>query len=273
VASAVIGEPDPQLRAAIVLQDSPHGTNATLSLSRSNQRLGQRQLVAASCDEALDAVVAVVALALSSAPSTLEPPSSPRPEPRRLTEATPAAFARELAPLVDRGTSRYEETGAGQRALLLSTGADLSGGAALLSVGAELRTEAGAWRAQLRYGLPSTRDEEEAEPLHSLRARSERAAAALDYCHDAGTAHWLALCAGLELGAVRHWQAESVDGEARRERRWLAPYLAAALGSRLSYRGWRWQPGMELSMALPVLDAGEGRRVGLRAQAGVAVPF
>jgi hypothetical protein len=287
----MVGALDPELRATVVLRDSQPGTTATVSLYRGTRKLGQRQLAAASCDEALDAVVAVTALALSSTAKSRspqggrehEPAERQRPEPRtpqvppseRQLERATAAAAREPAALVDGGASREAEEGAAHGSLSLSTGVELLGssGAMLISLGAALRSGGGAWRARLWYGLPAAAEEEEAVPLRSLQTHSERGAVSFDYCRDVDVAGWLALCAGLELGVVRHRRAETLDGEARPERRWLETDLAAALGSRLTYRQARWQPGIELSTSLPVLPPADGRRVGLRAQAGVAVPF
>lgn len=277
VASAVVGELDPELRAAVLLHDSRQGTAATVSLSRGSLELGHRQLAAASCEQALAAVVAVTALALSSMVST-EPsavaqqaPPVARPEPQPAVAA--AAALREPVTPLDPGASGA--AGAAEGALSLSMGADLTASTlvAALGGGVALRAGGGEWRAQLWYGLPALSEEEEALPLRSVQTRSDRGALALAHCRELGALSWLAPCAGLELGVVRHWRAQTLDGQARDERRWLEPWLAAALGAKLTYRASGWQPQLELSMLLPALDTADGRRIGLRARAGVAVPF
>jgi hypothetical protein len=158
--------------------------------------------------------------------------------------------------------------------LSLGTGVSLRGGSeALLSLGAGLRAAGGTWRVQVWYGLPALLEEEQALPARSLKARTERGALALDYCRDIDAGGWLSLCGGLELGAVRRWSAEVLEGADRRERSSLEPWLAAVLGSRLSYRQGSWQPGIEVSTLQPLHAAADDRRLGVRALAGVAVPF
>lgn len=287
IASAAVGTRNPALHVTVVLRDTKRGTSAAVSLSQGARRLGRQRLVADTCDEALAAVVAVTALASSSLaePTAAEsrederqlgPRSagSPRSAQQPTTGVT-AAPALQPVPRIDAGPITAGDVQARRAWLSFGTGADLMGpdGVASLSLGAALHTARGAWRAQLWYGLPSWAEEEEAQPRRSLKQRSERGAAALDYCRDLAAGGWLSVCGGLELGVARRWRAEAQEAEAPLERRWFEPWLAAALGSRLSYRAAHWQPGIELTTLLPVLATGDGRRVGLRAQASVAVPF
>jgi len=299
VASGVIGDIDPELRIAVVLRDSANGTTAKVSVSLGERQLGQRRLVAADCDEALEAVVAVTALALSSTGNfvdvdaeatsalgekdeademggehelTLRRSRSAHAEQLAPDVAT-ASTALEAATPIDQRPSSEAGADAARVSILFGTGVDVVGDSAgLVSAGAALRVGGGSWRAQLWYGLPSFAEEEDALPLRSLKTRSERAAAAFDYCRDIDSGGWLGVCAGLELGVVRHWRAEALEGEARSERRRFDPRLAAAVGARFTYPHARVQPGLELSTLLPVLGSGTAG-VGLRAQAGVAVPF
>jgi hypothetical protein len=66
ISSALAGVRNPGLTVEVEMVDARHGTTARMRLARGGRELGAKHIEATSCEEALDAVVAIAALALGS---------------------------------------------------------------------------------------------------------------------------------------------------------------------------------------------------------------
>jgi hypothetical protein len=72
IEATLAGVKNPELAVRVTLQERERGTLASVSLLSGLRVAGEKQLVAPTCDETVDAVVMVVALALSSDSDTLD---------------------------------------------------------------------------------------------------------------------------------------------------------------------------------------------------------
>lgn len=313
VGEAVVGEANAELRVEVALADGARATSASVRLLRGEREIGRRRVVGGSCAEALDAVVAIVALALSSthdASSEGEGEAESEGEPERHTAAPHTAAPRSARShsigLYETGPDATQPSAAVARAattgarepvgtlatsglsarqwpvLTIMTAADVGrlGVTARVGIGGALPVQRGEWRARLWYGLPSFEAEEEGAPLRSVETRTELWSAGADHCWRLDAAGWLGLCGGLELGTLRERRRDGSPGAARTERERFAPFLDAALGSTFTYRGGRWEPGLEVTARLPVLGAAPawggaagGSPVAFRVAAGVSHAF
>jgi len=281
----VAGAANPELRVAVEIVDGER-TTAVVRLTHGLELLGVRRIAASSCDEALAAVVAVTALALSS--TVQEAPSTP-------AEAVPASSepvsTEARAPLPasaidDHGddapqTEPAEPTQERWR-LLAGVGMDvgtLEAATLAIGVGAALRLGPGEARALARYGPPTSQHErEEVAPSvstgSSTHLRADFAAAALDYCLGIDAAQWLGACGGVELALTRSVQVAQTTGLARRERERFALGLGPVAGVALVLRAVPLQPQLELSAQWHAIGAEPAAQpFGLRAIFGGAVPF
>lgn len=306
VGDAVVGEANAELRVEVELADGARATSASVRLLRGEREIGRRRVVGESCAEALEAVVAIVALALSSthgassegegesageAERHAAAPRTARSHSIGLYETGPDATQPSAAMARAATTGAREPMGtlatsgpSARRAPVLTvlTAADVGrrGVTARVGIGGALPLERGEWRARMWYGLPSFEAEEDGAPLRSVETRTELWSAGADHCRHLDTAGWLALCGGLELGALRERRRDGSPGAARTERERFAPFLDAALGSTFTYPGGRWEPGLEVTARLPVLGAASawegaagGSPVAFRVAAGVSHAF
>jgi hypothetical protein len=296
VEQLVIGVRNPALAVEVQLSDAAEGTAAVVRLRQGVQLVGVKRLVAPSCAETLDAVGAVVALALSS-----EPAATPQTEPEtraaqgerelRLepeTHAAPRSSAPAFevsAPEVDRGSLvrpasiTHVSPGMSRWRVLMTLGADVGtlpeptgtlGAGVVASIGdAELR--ALAW-----YGVPSFREEvsqRTGEPSSVASTRADFAAASLDYCQSLRAGRWLSLCGGVSAHLTRLSSLEErIDAPRDPEERW-AWSTGVAVGATLVYRNVPWQPQLELGAQLPVIGTAADASLGFRAALGAALPF
>jgi hypothetical protein len=252
--------------------DERASTTALVRLMLGPELVGVREIRAASCDEALAAVVAVTALALSTgaqeaparsvaAPATVRAPA-PRIDDAVQVEPVEPAVAND---------ERWR--------LLAGAGMDvgtLPAATIAVAVGAGLRLGPGEARAFARYGLPSSQHEREVMTgsASSASLRADFAATALDYCLGIDAAQWLGACGGLELAVKRRVQVEQAAGQERSERERIGLSLGPVAGLALVLRAVPLQPQLELAAQWPVLGAEPAADVlGLRATVGAAVPF
>jgi hypothetical protein len=305
VSEAVAGERDPDVRVTVSLRNgsrdgSEHGATVVVRLRKGDHDLGSRRVVAPDCEEAIDAVVAVVALALSSAREPFSEAAKPRDdrvgagsapettirggvnrigaspaiEPTIPSSASlDAAKAGSGDAVLDAGEQLHagDSSAAGWRALA-ATGLDGVPGRAtgVLGAGAALQSGVSAWRAQVWYGARSF--EEEAEGARSSETRSDFAAATLDYCRGVDGLGWFGVCSGVELSLARRWRSEQYENAPRQEHEALYPGASAVLGAVLAYPGARLEPRLDISARWPVVGGpAEDGKVGIRTTGGVAL--
>ena len=282
VLDGLVGERAPGLSVFVSLTARRGSVAASVRVARGSRELGQTRLVAPSCDEAIDAVVAVAALAVGAAPALGPAPvstsssSTPEPSPPEPSLAAPSLAAPPRAE-ADRDVAsqpRVEDT---RFHLLLAAGADqgvLSSTTAIVGAGAALdHGEHAEWRALLWYGLPSS-DEQDDTGVGLASRRSDFAAASLDYCRRLTAAGWWSLCGGLEARVARLSRVEDTPDLARIEREQLAPSGAARAGLALVQRELAWQPRLELGAQVPVVGtSADAGWLGFRASFGAALPF
>jgi hypothetical protein len=308
VLDALVGERAAGLSVHVALDAQGGSVAASVRVARGARELGQTRLVAPSCGEAIDAVVAVAALAVGAAPS-VAPRSAPTPRPSSSTSApassgepAPESSSREPAPEsssrepaspepsretaspepaspaeTDRGATP-ESTAIGRRfRVVFAAGADqgvLSSATAVVGAGAALGLgEQAEWRALLWYGLPAS-DEREDSGVGLEKRRSDFAAASLDYCRRMTAAGWWSLCGGFEARVARLARVEDAPDLARIEREQLAASGAARAGLGVVYRELAWQPRLELGAQVPVVGtSADTGWVGFRASLGGSLPF
>jgi hypothetical protein len=261
ISAALIGTPDPELRVAVSLEESS-GVSARLELRRGALTLGEKQIGAATCGEAIEAVIAIAALALGTPPD--EPPVA-REQPLERERRSTAGMVDDAG-----RTTSLEKTRA---RLLAGAGGDrgsLREPTLVLRLGAAVPLGPGELRAVAWYGLPSVR-EEISEQFE--RTRQDFGTAELDYCANVDGAGWIAACGGLEAGWRRLSRLARAPSEPRTEAERIELTLAAVAGLSLAYRSSVVQPALDVSAHLPVAGGAQPAPFGLRAVFGAALPF
>ena len=290
VRKSLVAEPDPELRASVVIEAIDAGFEVTLRTTRGSRELGTKVLEVPTCDEAVDAAVVVLSLALSeereglrSAPSApLEPSESSARE--STTDEAPTFSDEAFAPPasrapgpVDHGiskrASRHDDAPRPLRGVV-SAGVDAGTlPRATLQVGAGLSSafDRVELRGTAHYGLPY--EEEELETGRSERQRYEFAALDLDACYGVGARWRLLGCAGSELAVV--WSEDRVESEGDESVDEAArPRLAGVLSAIIAYRGSGVQPELEISSAIVLAGKqADASRVAVRASAGLGMQF
>jgi hypothetical protein len=254
------------------------GVSARLELLRGARTLGRKQVGAATCAEAVDAVVAIAALALGT----------PHDEPLATGQTLPAEpsaaaaigdDARRTTSLKTTAPSVFGEARRGlppsptSFRLLAGAGGDrgsLREPTLVLRLGAAAQLGPGELRAVAWYGVPSVREE---ISDHFERTRQDFGTAGLDYCMNVDGAGWLAACGGIEAGWRRLSRLSRAPSERRTESERFEPTVAAALGVSLAYRATIVQPALDVSAQLPLSSAAQPAPFGLRAVFGAALPF
>lgn len=293
IAERIVGERNAELSVRVDLRREAGATVAALDIVRGSETLGERTLRAPTCEEALAAVAAVVALAVSHPPglptrateraeqSSLPAPAAavatPLPEGELAPPARPSARSLLAAP-PSRKASFERDASARQPELrevrfVGAAGVDvgtLTEPGPVLGVGARAGAGWGELRGVAWYGLPSTREE---VSVVTERTRVDFLALSLDYCHGLDKERWLGLCAGLETSLRRTLRREQAGDEPAREEARLEPTCGPLLSAAFAYRSARWVPELDVSMRLPLLEATGSARFGFRAAIGVALPF
>lgn len=293
IAERIVGERNAALRLEVALKSGAAATVATLGVWRGAEALGTKTLLAPSCDEALAAIAAVAALAVSHRPA------APRHATERVAESSPPAPARAAtspAPTPTaavhrsppsptttaphRSVALERDTSAGDSerdrlgvSLVGAAGADvgtLAEPAPVIGLGAWLGTAWGELRAVAWYGLPTTREE---ISQVTERTTADFLALSLDHCRGLDEQRWFRLCGGLETTLRRTSRLQQEPGEPSRDEAHLEPSFGPLLGAAFAYRAARWAPELDVSMRLPLLEARGPMKLAVRAAIGAAVPF
>lgn len=276
----LIGARPAGIRARIRIANSDAGYQVTLRAMRTRRDLGAKQLVAPNCDEALDAAILVLVIALTE------------PEPERaasraegrlaLPRATPASESPPALALVSPDTTperdepgRADGEGATSPARRFGMLFGIETGTLPRPapyVGASFAHPVGAWEvwSGLRYGLPA--EEESVESNSSEQLRRDFGAIGLSLCRGVGAAWRFSLCAGGEFGAVRVDRTRreggvEIDSDEDRVR------VAGVATTRLTGRAGRVRPELGFSAAAASLGPGDPATLSLRLAAGVAMQF
>jgi hypothetical protein len=296
VADTFIGRRAVGLRATVDIGERGAGYALTVEVRRGPLLVGHSSLVTPSCDEAVDAAVLVLALALGE--STGARGESPSDTATRATSAPPAVERRALttpiaphlpragarralfpnasaergADGLGRGTARRPEDGAMR--LSFMTGVDagtLPATTAYVGLGMAWMSAALELRGAARYGLPKV--EETADGARIERARHEFGAVDARGCYGVGTSWRLSSCVGSELGFVRreHRRAQrGVDSDTDA----VAPRLSGVAAVSVAHTNGLIQPELELSTLAVALGRQEHAPwLAMRVGAGLAVQF
>jgi hypothetical protein len=275
IREATLGTPNPELGVEVTISGGVR-TTARVRLTLGSLSIGMKELEARTCDEMLDAITTVVALALSSGEEASVVP--PVPAARRadtglgdvgLPEHTPA-------PALPADVAAPGELGQGTRGwrVLLGVGADrgsLSEATLVVRAGAAARLGGGELRALASYGVPSVR-EEVADVLR--RVRADFGAVALDYCHGLDAERWVSACGGLELVLRRYSRVEQAPQELRTLTEQFEPSTSVLAGLAFVYRDATVQPQLDVTAWRSLLGTlAEAPPLGFRAALGAAVQF
>jgi hypothetical protein len=294
IRETTIGTPNPELGVEVTLSRGVR-TTARVRLVLGSRTIGTKELEARTCDEMLDAITTVVALALTSeseettvtgatAPSRTElqregqderrealaelrgsPESVALPEHTRQAPRPPADA---LAAHGERGpdASRWRA--------LFGVGADrgsLRDATLVVRAGAAAGLGGGELRAVASYGVPSVR-EEVSDVLRSVHA--DFGAVALDYCHGLDAQRWVSACAGLELVLRRYSRVDAAPEEPRIETELFEPSTSLLAGLAFVYRDATVQPQLDVTAQRALLGAlADAPPLGFRAALGAAVQF
>lgn len=269
---ALVGARPEAASADIDIAESEAGLRLLVRLRRGEAELGVKTLTVPSCDEALDAAVLIVAVAVGEASAVPDPADTEvavvAREPWR-----PRLPARRMADDTSPAESASEASSSPSASTLLLGGADLGTlPRATPYVGAAVALH---WlpvelRAAFRFGM--RREELAEESGASERTSAGFAAVELSGCRGTGSKLRWALCAGGELGLVqlehsRSAAADSVDTDESTPR--LAGVLAGRAGSQLGGL----LVELELGGFATAIGPVSGSRVGARAGVGAGLQF
>jgi hypothetical protein len=258
VLEAVAGEPNQSLRVQVRFDDADGGTRATVRTFSDFSETGRKSLVAPTCDEALDAVVAVVALALSSAPDGAAEVVDPRAHetnarrlPHTTRHAVPVVRPLKAAEPDDRGVPS-EADGQSTRRVSLAAAADrgtMADPVGLVGLGGALLLGPGELRATAWYG-PGERLEVQGAQQSMTRA-SDFASATLDYCYTMDADRWVSACGGFEVGGIRFVESESFSDGTSARSSGVAPSFGTTASAVFGYRVSTVQPELVLLARFP----------------------
>ena len=270
VEQELIGSRPPSVRAHVSIEAADAGYRMSVRAARGSQDLGQKQLVAATCDEAVDAAVVVLAIAFTELEQESEPAAAASETPLEVGWIDP-----QPRPSIEHDPARTENestTRQGRRLGLLfgvETGT-VPGAAPYVGMALALPIELWELWSALRYGLPT--EEASVETATSEQTRRDFAALELSLCRGVGVAWRFSLCAGGEFGVVRVAHTRQ-DGDAETDTDEARPRVAAVGTTRLSGRAGMLRPELEFSAAAAAPGLGAGPALSLRLGAGVAVQF
>jgi hypothetical protein len=271
ISHAIAGARNAALHVEVSLEQGTPA-RALVRVMLGSRLLGSKTLEVSSCDEALDAVAAVVALALSSlADAQPAPAETAVAGEKEVTEPARAPASTLHSRRIDAGPAPGPHARVRGWRLLAGLGVDLgtlarptllvAGGAALALGRTELR-------AIGRYGVPSTTEE---ASVDLERQRIDFGAAALDACWGLDRAGWLSACGGLELSLTRSVHTRESPGEPPSRAKRVEPAFGPLAGLLLVLREVPGQPQLELSAQLPL--AGRAPAPGFRAALGGGMLF
>jgi len=272
----LIGSRPASARAHVSIAGTHTGYRVSVRAARAGKALGLKQLVAASCDEAVEAAVLVLAIALTEPEPEPEPEAaaaSPRAPQQELVSFAPVpAPAPERDPAAPAGDERRAAQGRRLGMLFGVETGTLRGAPPSPYLGASLALPIEAWElwSALRYGLPA--EEAAVETATSERTRRDFGALELSVCRGIGAAWRLSVCAGGEFGVVRVEHTRQ-EGDAEIETDEDQARVAAVGTTRLTGRAGILRPELQFSAAAASLGPGAAPSLSLRLGAGVAVEF
>lgn len=287
VDAELIGSRPTGARARVSIDAVTAGYGVTLQAARAGKDLGGKHLVAPSCDEAVDAAVLVLAIALtepepevSEVLEVLEVPEVPVEEGRTASSEARSPSS-ELAFVVPSGTPQHDEPVSTEDESAASHGPragvlfGIETGIAPQPtpyLGASFALPFDSWElwSAVRYGLPT--EEASVEASTSEELRRDFGAIGLSLCRGVGAAWRFSLCAGGEFGVRRvdHTRRDdSVEVDSHEDR----ARLAAVGAARFSGRVGSVRPELDFSAAAASWGPGAPPELSLRLGAGVAVQF
>jgi hypothetical protein len=257
--------------AKLGIHDVGRGLELTIDLEVDSRALGTKTVVVPSCEEALDAAVLVLAVALgeTSRTSTATSASAPPERPLASLLAPEPAVGADVGPpkLGDRQAKPSVASAVllgGVDASTLPTVTPYVGVAvALLALPVELR-------AAFRYGL--RREEESVENDSTARTSADFGALELSACGGRGAELRFSLCAGGELGLVRVESRQGDVGDSV-DRDDSTPRLAGLLTGLVSRSVGAVRLELELAGSAVALGPDDALRAGVRAGAGAGARF
>lgn len=280
VQARAVGSLNAVLRAEVLLFDREGATEAHLRLTTASRVVGTKQFEAPSCEEAVEAVAVVLALAFSS---ETVPDARDEPDPeRRATPARPGPAA--PSDVSSPEAARPEDLGPDPSG---PGGKDASAGRGWLAIGMDrgsvvqplalvgLGAAATLGRAELRGAAwySSTSHQEVVQEQGSVTESASFTSVTLDYCHALDSQRWVMGCAGFDFGLVLASRVEQSATERASEDE-LEPSLRSNLGALFALREGLVQPELFVSTGLLTLGSTDTRDIwAFRAALGAAVPF
>jgi hypothetical protein len=287
---ALLGQPIAELRARVRIGREDGAYRATVETLSGATLRGSKQISAPTCAEVVEAVVVVLALALSE---QQWPADDARHEP---SEAGPAAHSEVATAQADSVDARLEHSAAarpddqeeldeprdageprGER-LRISLRAGVDSGTlpvrtALVGMGLGYALGPLELQALLGFGLPYV-EETVTDEGASERLRGDFGVLDLGACYGLGARWRLSACAAGELGVVRSARVLRADAAPDVLTRRVAARLAGVLTARLAYRAHRVQPELEVSGVGVALSGPDGAApLAMRVGVGLGLQF
>lgn len=271
VDAELIGSRPAGAGARIGIDSAEAGYQVTLRAARAGKALGVKHLVAPSCDEAVDAAVLVLAIALTEPELEIGyADSSAQALPEFVRAAPPALPERDeparAAAAADNAASDIRRVG-----MLFGIETGIASQPTPY-LGASFAVPVHSWElwSGLRYGLPA--EEESVDASSSEQSRRDFGAVGLSLCRGVGAEWRLSACAGGEFGVVRTERVRR-DGDVEVDTDEARPRLAGVGTARLAGRVGRVRPELEFSAAAASWGPDTAPHLSLRLGAGVAVQF
>ncbi|HEX6276744.1 MAG TPA: hypothetical protein VFZ53_27060 [Polyangiaceae bacterium] len=282
VERALDGAHATELEATVTIEPNAAGYRAVVATRHGPRHAGTTAISAPTCEEAVDAAIEVLSLALRE--DRPEGAAAPRPpEPGPPVVAAAAGFEPSIPVMVrpskrvDRGEPRRAEPSGASAAstrVSLATGAELGTlpDPTLIVSGAVARSLSLVdVRAVLRYGLPTVHETVETGFTESVRR--EFAALELRACRGTGATVRVSLCAGGEVGFVRATHRLDTGAQDSDETT-TAPRVAGTLAAQFSHAGGLIEPELELAGAAVAYGGDPAASwLAVRVTAGAAVAF
>jgi hypothetical protein len=291
------------LQASVAIARDGGSYHVVVRVRRGASLVGVKRLVAGSCEDAEDAALAVLALALSdpsagegavvSEPVVAEPVVAEHvvAEPvvagqvaaeMKLSPASEAAAAQHSARERTTGASEQRRAGVtgarpdGTLGMSLRAGVDagtLPVRTAYLGAGVSRFVGPLALRGLLGVGLPYI-ELQQSDPGSSERLRGDFAMLDLGLCYVLGTRFSFAACTAGDLSVVRSQRLLRVENEPDRTATRTEPRLSGVLTAIVGYPMGAIQPELELSAIAVAFGELQGAsRLAFRAGAGVGMHF
>jgi hypothetical protein len=269
VEAALSGSRPTTARATISIDEADAGLALTIDLEVDSRALGTKTMVVPSCEEAIDAAVLVLSVALGETSPTSTGVSASLTVPEQAGIVPPKPVAEDVDPLEAAGRLA-KRPAAGVVLLGGVAGGVLPNATPYVGAAVSLLAFPVELRAAFRYGL--RREEESVETDSTVRTSADFAALELSACPGVGEELRVSLCAGAELGMVR---VESTHGDGVRtvDRREEDPRLAGLLTGLVSRSVGALRLELELAGSAVAVGPEGAARAGLRVGAGAGTRF